>query len=82
MTSFPKIAYWRCLVPNSECVDKTINYYFKNSRALSVPENEAEFFWFLKSICFSIPVFAETYKNMKKFVREIFKHTRTCPSPV
>ena len=27
-------------------------------------------------ICFYVPVFASTYKNMKKFMNEIFKHNR------
>ena len=33
--------------------------------------------WFKKSICFSIPVFTKTSKNMKKFVSEIFKLSRS-----
>ena len=32
-------------------------------------------FCFKKSVCFSIPVFKTTSKNMKKFVSEIFKRT-------
>ena len=43
MTYFPKIVYQRTLVPNDESVDKTTNPYFKNPRAPSITENEAEF---------------------------------------
>ena len=43
MNYFPKTAYWWPLVPNAESVDKTTNPYFKNPRAPSVAENEAEF---------------------------------------
>ena len=34
-------------------------------------------FWFLKSICFSTPVFTATYQNMKNFVSEILKHSKS-----
>ena len=43
MNYFPKTEYWRPLFPNAESVDKTTNKYFKNPRAPSVAENEAEF---------------------------------------
>ena len=29
------------------------------------------------SVCFNIPVFTETCKNVKKFLSEIFKYTRS-----
>ena len=43
MTYFPKTAYWRPLVPNSESVDKKTNPYFKNPRDLSFAESETDF---------------------------------------
>ena len=43
MTSFPKIAHWRPIVPNDESVDKTTNPYFKNTCVPPVAENKTEF---------------------------------------
>ena len=43
MNYFTKTPYWRPLVPNAEIVDKTTNPSFKNPRAPSVAENEADF---------------------------------------
>ena len=43
MKYFPKTAYWRTLVPNTESVDKTTNPSFKNPCAPSIAENEADF---------------------------------------
>ena len=43
ITYFPKTAHWTPLSPNSESVDKTTNTSFKNPRAPSVAENEADF---------------------------------------
>ena len=37
---FPKIEYWRPLVPNAESAEKTTNPYFKNPHAPSVAENK------------------------------------------
>ena len=58
-------------------MDKTTNPYFKNSRVPPVAENKAGFVLVkhIFSICFSIPVFTSTYKNIKNFESEIFKHT-------
>ena len=77
MNYFSKTLYCRPLVPNAESMDKKINPYFKNSRAPYVAENESEFVLVKHnfSICFSIPMFTATYKNIKKFVIEIFKLT-------
>ena len=76
MTYFTKTEYWKPLVPNAESVDKTTNPSFKNPRAPYDAENEAEFV-LVKKTCFSIPVFTETYKNIKKFVSGILKRTRS-----
>ena len=43
MNYSPKTKYWRPLVPNAESVDNATNPYFKNIRAPSVAENEADF---------------------------------------
>ena len=40
-------------------------------------ENEADCFLKKTPILYSIPVFTSTYKNMKNFVSEIFKRTRS-----
>ena len=77
MNYFPKTAYWRPLVPNAESMDKTTNKSVKNTSAPYVAENEAEFGLVKKSICSNIPVFTTTSKNMKKFVSETFKPTRS-----
>ena len=44
-----KTAYLRPYVPNAESVDKTTNPYFKNPRAPSIAENEAEFVLFFNT---------------------------------
>ena len=44
MAYFPKIEYWRTLVPNSGSVDETNNPYFKNTHASTVLGYETEFF--------------------------------------
>ena len=43
MNYYPKIEYWRPLVPNSESVDNTSNPTFKSPWAQYVAENEADF---------------------------------------
>ena len=75
MTSFPKTYYWRNLVPNYESVVKTTNPYFKIFAPHLLQKMKQSLFWFLKSICLSILVITATYKNMKKFLIEIFKRT-------
>ena len=40
MNYFPKIEYWRTLVPNYDSVGETTNPPFKNTRASSVAENQ------------------------------------------
>ena len=67
------------LVPNDESVNKEINQFFQNSRVPHVSENEADFLLVKNkfSICFSMPVLTETYKNIKKLANEIFKFTRS-----
>ena len=79
MTSFSKIAYWRPLVPNAESMDKTTNPYFKISHVPPVAEKEAKFVMvkYIFSMWFSIPIFTATYKYIKYFASEIFKHTRS-----
>ena len=77
MTSFPKTYYWRNLVPNYESVVKTTNPYFKIFAPHLLRKMKQSLFWFLKSICLSILVITATYKNMKKFLIEIFKRTRS-----
>ena len=62
MNYFPKIEYWRPLDPNAESVDKTTNPYFRNTCAHMLRGMKQSLFWFIKSICFSIPVFTTTYK--------------------
>ena len=59
MISVPKTEYWRPLVPNNECVDKTTNLFFKNYSDPSSAEDETEFVLFKNnfSIRFSIPAF-------------------------
>ena len=77
MTYFPKTAYWITLYPNYESVDKTNNPQFKNTRDPPVAENESQVFMVKHnfSLWFSIPVLTSSYKNIKKFVSKIFKHT-------
>ena len=67
------------LVPNYESVNKSTYPHFKNPCVQPVAENKAEFVLvkYHFSICFSIPVFAETYKNIKKLESEILKRTRS-----
>ena len=80
MTYFTKKhIYWRPLDYNAESTDKKTYPYFKNQFNLFVTENEAAFSLvkYNFSICFSIPMFTTTYKNIKKFVSKIFKHTRS-----
>ena len=49
MKYFPKTAYWRPLVTNSEIVDKITNQYFRNTHVPSVAENKAEFVLFFSN---------------------------------
>ena len=58
MTSFPKTAYCRPVVPNSESMGNTINPYLKNTCTPYFASNEAEFSLTKKLICFSIPMLA------------------------
>ena len=77
MNYFPKNAYWRPLVLNAEIVDKTTNPSLKIFTSHLLRKTKQGLFWFKKPICFIIPMFTATYKNMKKFVSEIFKRTRS-----
>ena len=58
------------------CKIQPIHIFF-NICVPSVAENEEDFVLVKHSfsICFSIPVFIETYKNIKKFASEILKRT-------
>ena len=78
MNSFPKTAYCRPLVPKCESVDEITNPYFKSPWNPYAAENEAEFVlarYFFNKIQY--PCVHTNLKNMKKFVSEIFKHTRS-----
>ena len=75
MNYYPKTAYWRPLFTNAESVDKKTNTYFKILVPHLLRETKHSLLWLKKSICFSIPLFTTTSKNMKKFISEIFKHT-------
>ena len=64
MKYFPKTAYWRPLVHNAESLDDTTNPHFKNPRAPSVAENEADFVLVLKSNMLHFPC---VHSNLKKY---------------
>ena len=64
MNYFPKTEYWRHLVPNDESLDNTTSTSFKNPRALSVAENEAEFVLVLKINMLQYPC---VHNNLQKY---------------
>ena len=77
MNYFPKTEYWRPLAPNAESVDKPTNPYFKNTCAPYVAGNEVEFVLVHKINMLQYPCVHNNLQNMKKFVSEIFKCTRS-----
>ena len=58
-------------------MDKKTNPYFKNPRAPYVAENEAEFVPFFLINMLWYPCVHRNLQNMKNFVSEIFKRTRS-----
>ena len=63
-------------MPNAENVDKTTNPSFKHPPASSVVENEAEFV-LVKINMLQYPCVHREFKNMKNFVIEIYKRSRS-----
>ena len=67
LKSFPKTAYWRQLKPNENCVPEPSNPTFKQPRAPTVEEREAQYDIVKHNFDeqFDIPVFKATYKEQR-----------------
>ena len=66
MNYYPKIEYWRPLVPNSKSVDKTSNPHFKCPCAQSVAENEADFVLVLKINMLQYPCVHNSFQKYEE----------------
>ena len=77
MNYFATTSYWGTLVPNAESVAETTNPYSKNIRAPYVTENESQLVLFFKINMLQYPFDRIRLKDMRKFVSEILKRTRS-----